>query len=145
MSVPDIQDPYRSYNFKVVIQGVVEGHFTQCSGLGVRVGVIRYREGGNGQVARALPGRVEYADVELKYGLTKSRELWDWLMTAVQGEVVRKNVSILMLDAQGTQEVMRWNLVNAWPSQWRGAVLDAMSQEAALEHLTLVYDTLERA
>ncbi len=143
--MPDIQDPYRSYNFKIVIQGVVEGHFTQCSGLGVRVGVIRYREGGNGQVARALPGRVEYADVELKYGLTKSRELWDWLMAAVQGEVVRKNVSILMLDAQGTQEVMRWNLVNAWPSQWRGAVLDAMSQEAALEHLTLVYDTLERA
>ncbi|GGO30291.1 phage tail protein [Deinococcus humi] len=145
MSMPDIQDPYRSYNFKIVIQGVVEGHFTQCSGLGVRVGVIRYREGGNGQVARALPGRVEYADVELKYGLTKSRELWDWLMAAVQGEVVRKNVSILMLDAQGTQEVMRWNLVNAWPSQWRGAVLDAMSQEAALEHLTLVFDTLERA
>lgn len=143
--MPDIQDPYRSYNFKIVIQGVVEGHFTQCSGLGVRLGVIRYREGGNGQVARALPGRVEYADVELKYGLTKSRELWDWLMTAVQGDVVRKNVSILMLDAQGTQEVMRWNLVNAWPSQWRGAVLDAMSQEAALEHLTLVYDTLERA
>ncbi|MBB5363549.1 phage tail protein [Deinococcus humi] len=143
--MPDIQDPYRSYNFKIVIQGVVEGHFTQCSGLGVRVGVIRYREGGNGQVARALPGRVEYADVELKYGLTKSRELWDWLMAAVQGEVVRKNVSILMLDAQGTQEVMRWNLVNAWPSQWRGAVLDAMSQEAALEHLTLVFDTLERA
>ncbi|MFC3831615.1 MULTISPECIES: phage tail protein [Deinococcus] len=145
MRVPENLDPYRSYNFKIVIQGVVEGHFTQCSGLGVRVGVIRYREGGNGQVARALPGRVEYADVELKYGLTKSRELWDWLMTAVQGEVVRKNVSILMLDAQGTQEVMRWNLVNAWPSQWRGAVLDAMSQEAALEHLTLVYDTLERA
>lgn len=143
--MPELQDPYRSYNFKIVIQGVVEGHFTQCSGLGVRVGVIRYREGGNGQVARALPGRVEYADVELKYGLTKSRELWDWLMAAVQGEVVRKNVSILMLDAQGTQEVMRWNLVNAWPSQWRGAVLDAMSQEAALEHLTLVYDTLERA
>ncbi|MBB5376752.1 phage tail-like protein [Deinococcus metalli] len=143
--MPDIQDPYRSYNFKIVIQGVVEGHFTQCSGLGVRVGVIRYREGGNGQVARALPGRVEYADVELKYGLTQSRELWDWLMTVVQGEVVRRNVSILMLDPQGTQEVMRWNLVNAWPSQWRGAVLDAMSQEAALEYLTLVYDTLERA
>ncbi|QFP74997.1 phage tail protein [Deinococcus sp. AJ005] len=140
-----IQDPFRSYNFKVVIQGVVEGHFTQCSGLGVRLGVIRYREGGNGQVTRALPGRVEYADVELKYGLTQSHELWDWLMSAVRGEVVRKNVSILMLDPQGTVEVMRWNLLNAWPSQWRGALLDAMSQDAALEHLTLVYDSLERA
>ncbi|AIZ45116.1 phage tail protein [Deinococcus radiopugnans] len=140
-----IQDPFRSYNFKIVIQGVVEGHFTQCSGLGVRLGVIRYREGGNGQLTRALPGRVEYADVELKYGLTQSHELWDWLMSAVRGEVVRKNVSILMLDPQGTAEVMRWNLLNAWPSQWRGALLDAMSQDAALEHLTLVYDSLERA
>ena len=144
-SVPDPTDPLRSYNFKVVIQGVTEGHFTQCSGLGVRLGVIRYREGGQGQVARAIPGRVEYADVELKYGLTSSRELWDWLMTAVNGQVVRKNVSLLMLDPQGTTELMRWDLVNAWPSQWRGAMLDAMSQEAAIESLTLVFDTLSRA
>ena len=142
-SVPDT-DPLRSYNFKVVIQGVTEGHFTQCSGLGVRLGVIRYREGGQGQVARAIPGRVEYADVELRYGLTSSRELWDWLMTAVNGQVVRKNVSLLMLDPQGSAELMRWDLVNAWPSQWRGAMLDAMSQEAAIESLTLVFDTLSR-
>lgn len=145
VSVPDPTDPLRSYNFKVVIQGVTEGHFTQCSGLGVRLGVIRYREGGQGQVARAIPGRVEYADVELRYGLTSSRELWDWLMTAVNGQVVRKNVSLLMLDPQGTTELMRWDLVNAWPSQWRGAMLDAMSQEAAIESLTLVFDTLSRA
>ena len=28
-------DPYRAYNFKLQIQGVTEGHFTQCSGLEV--------------------------------------------------------------------------------------------------------------
>jgi len=24
-------DPYRAYNFKLVVQGVTEGHFTECS------------------------------------------------------------------------------------------------------------------
>ena len=39
-------DPYRAYNFKLQIQGVTEGHFTQCSGLEIEVQPIRYREGG---------------------------------------------------------------------------------------------------
>lgn len=138
-------DPYRSYNFKLDIAGVTEGHFTECSGLGVRVTPIEYREGGNNQVVRHIPGPVDYAAVTLRYGLTNSRELWDWLMLAVQGNVERKNISIIMLDSSGTNETMRWNLNDAWPSEWRGAPLDAMSKEIAIESLTLVFDTLERA
>ena len=83
--------------------------------------------------------------VTLRYGLTSSRELWDWLQSAAQGRVERKNVSILMLDSQGTSEVMRWNLIDAWPSEWHSASLDALSREVAIESMTLVYDTLERA
>jgi phage tail-like protein len=138
-------DPYRSYNFKLDIAGVTEGHFTECSGLGVRVTPIEYREGGNNQVVRHIPGPVDYAAVTLRYGLTSSRELWDWLMLAVQGNVERKNVSIIMLDSSGNNETMRWNLNDAWPSEWNGAPLDAMSKEIAIESLTLVFDTLERA
>ncbi len=138
-------DPYRAYNFKLEIQGIVEGHFTACSGLGVTVGVIKYREGGLRQVVRTIPGQVDYEPVTLHYGLTASRELFNWLMTAVQGNVDRKNVSILMLDSQSANEVLRWNLANAWVASWRGAFLDAMSQEVAIESVTLVYETLERA
>lgn len=138
-------DPYRSYNFKLDIAGVTEGHFTECSGLGVRVTPIEYREGGNNQVVRHIPGPVEYAAVTLRFGLTSSRELWDWLMLAVQGNVERKNVSIIILDSSGNNETVRWNLNDAWPSEWRGAPLDAMSKEIAIESLTLVFDTLERA
>jgi phage tail-like protein len=138
-------DPYRSYNFKLLIEGVTEGHFTECSGLGIEVEAIKYREGGNNQVVRRIPGRVEYADVVLRYGLTDSRDLWDWFNAAVEGSVERKNVSILMLGSDGATEVLRWNLLNAWPSAWRGAPLDAMSQEVAIESLTLVFESLERA
>ena len=137
-------DPYRAYNFKLEIQGVTEGHFTECSGMGVEVEVIRYREGGENTVVRRLPGRVEYADITLRYGLTSSKDLWSWFMTAVQGKVERRHVSVVMLDADGSTEVLRWNLVNAWPSAWRGAMLDALGSEAAIESLTLVFETLER-
>ncbi|MCB0182953.1 MAG: phage tail protein, partial [Caldilineaceae bacterium] len=112
----NIGDPYRAYNFKLDINGLTEGHFTECSGLGVKIEPIKYREAGNSQIVRHIPGPVDYAAVTLRYGLTNSRELWDWLMTAVQGKVERKNVSILILDSDGVNEVMRWNLIDAWPS-----------------------------
>jgi phage tail-like protein len=138
-------DPYRGYNFKLMIQGVAAGHFTECSGLGGRVEAIRYREAGNTAVVHRVPGRVEYADVTLRYGLTSTRELFDWFMTAVNGNPTRKNVSILILDSVGTTEVLRWDLINAWPSAWRGAPLDALNQEIAIESVTLVFETLQRA
>ncbi|RPI71004.1 MAG: phage tail protein [Geobacteraceae bacterium] len=138
-------DPYRSYNFKLEIGGVAEGHFTECSGLSVKIESIPYREAGNHQLVRHIPGLVDSSAVTLKYGVTKSRELWDWLMKSAEGNVQRRNVSIVLLDSQGDNEVMRWNLVDAWPSEWQGAALNASEKALAIETLTLVFDRLERA
>lgn len=138
-------DPYRAFNFKLEIQGVTEAHFTEVGNMDVKVGAIAYREGGNNQVVHYVPGQTEYGAVTLRYGLTRSSELWDWFMSGVKGKVQRKNCSIIVLDSDGSTEVMRWNLINAWASQWRGAVLNALDQEVAVESLTLVCETLERA
>lgn len=138
-------DPYRSYNFKLQISGIDEGHFTECSGLSVRIESIPYREAGNNQVVRHIPGPVDYSAVTLRYGVTSSRALWDWLMKAVKGDVERKNVSIILLDSAGSSEVMRWNLTDAWPSEWQGAGLNTTDRAVAIESLTLTFDSLERA
>lgn len=138
-------DPYRGYNFKLEIQGVTEGHFTEVSGMETKVAPIAYREAGNSQVVHYVPGRTEYGAVTLRYGLTQSRELWDWFMTGVKGKVQRKNLSVVLLDSDGATEVMRWNLVNAWATEWRGAPLDTRGNEVAIESLTLVCESLERA
>ena len=138
-------DPFRAYNFKLVIQGVTEGHFTECHGLGVTIEALEYREGGQNQVVHRIPGQVRYSDVVLKYGATLSQDLWNWVKTAAAGKVERKNVSILMLDSEGVTEVMRWDLINAWPSEWRGAPLDALNGGMAVETLKLVFETFERA
>jgi phage tail-like protein len=136
-------EPHRAYNFNLLIQGVV-GHFMECSGLEAEVIPIRYREGGAGQVVHAIPGPVRYGAVTLRYGLTASAELSDWFTSAINGLVQRRNVTIAMLDSSGTSETIRWDLTNAWPSKWRGATLDALSQELAIEELVLVFDTLKR-
>jgi phage tail-like protein len=138
-------DPLRAYNFKLLINNVTEGHFTEVSGMSVAVERISYREGGNNSVVRAIPGRVTYAAVTLRFGLTSSsQELWDWLMSAVEGKVSRRNISIVMLDASGSGEAMRWNLINAWPQEWNGAPLNALSQELAIETLVLAHEGLNR-
>jgi phage tail-like protein len=137
-------DPYRAFNFKIEIGGITEGHFTEVIGLGARVAPISYREAGNSQVVHYVPGRVEYSEVTLRYGVTRSRELFEWFKTGIVGRVQRKNLSIVLFDADGTTEVMRWNLVNAWATEWRGSLLDAHSQEVAIESLTLVCESLDR-
>lgn len=137
-------DPYRAYNFNIVINGVTQGRFVECTGMGIIVQDVHYREGGANQVTHRLPGPVEYADVVLRYGLSSSMDLWNWFRTAVQGQVERRHASIVMLGSDGATEVLRWNLINAWPAEWRGAPLDAMGQEVAIETLRLVYETLER-
>src|SRR5262249_23043898 len=123
MSATD--DPYRSYNFKLDM-GVAQGHFTECSGLEVEVHVLKYREAGQNQVVQNIPGRVDYGEITLRYGLTNSKELWEWFMTAVKGTVQYRNVSIVMLGPNGVDPVVTWNLTKAWPAKWRGAPLDAL-------------------
>jgi len=136
-------DPYRAYNFKLSIQGVVQGHFTRVERLGVRVPRILYREAGDHATVRSIPGPVEYATVTLKYGLTSSTELIDWLFQVVGGQIQRQNVSILLLDDAGATTVREWRLIDAWPCEWYGAPLDALGQEIAIEAISLAYDRLE--
>lgn len=138
-------EPYGAYNFRLEIQGIESARFTECLGLGIKIQSIQYREGGISQVVHHLPGPVRYGEVELRYGLTSSPQLWEWFTAACAGNVLRKNVSVVVLRPDGVQEAMRWNLESAWPCEWRGAALDALGQEVAIETLKLVYESLERA
>lgn len=138
-------DPFRAYNFKLDIQGITQGHFTECSGLDISVEVIRYREGGSSQVVHQIPGRVEYGGVTLRYGVTASLEAWQWMTNMVNGQADRRQVSIILMATDGTTEVTRWNLSNAWPARFRGVALDALGHEVAVESLTLVYEGIERS
>lgn len=138
-----VNDPYRAYNFKLEINGVIQGHFVRIEGPGIIVPRILWRAAGEHSTVRAIPGPVEYTPVVLHYGLTDSSEMVTWLFRSVNGQVARQNVSIAMLNDAGSAEVRRWNLIAAWPCEWKGSPLDALGHELAIETLTLAYDRLE--
>jgi phage tail-like protein len=141
----DYQDPFRGYNFRLEIMNATAGHFIECSGINAKVEPISYRESGNNQIVHRLPGKVTYEEVELKYGLTDNTLIWDWFENGLKGVVDRRNVSIILLDSKGSIEEMRWNLINAWPTEWRSARLNTLGGETAVEYLKLIFESVERS
>ncbi len=137
-------DPFPAYNFKLMIQGVAEGHFTEFSGFDVTIDTQEYREAGQAQVVHKIPTLTRYGDVTLRYGLTSTTSLWDWFLATVRGELNRRNVTVMLLDSRGTQPVVQWNLLGALPVRWKGATLRATAREVAIEEIALAYEQLDR-
>jgi phage tail-like protein len=137
-------DPFRNFNFMVELDGIVQGSFTECSGLGSTTEVIENREGGDNVTVRKLPGKNSYTDITLKWGLTDSTELWDWRQQIVDGNVVRKNGSIVVFDLANSAEVARWNFVRAWPTKWEGTSFSAKGNDIAVDTLVLAHEGLTR-
>jgi phage tail-like protein len=137
-------DPYRNFRFLLEIDGIQQGGFTECSGFGSDVEIVEYREGGEAATVRKLPGKTSYPDITLKWGITDSRELYDWHRAAINGEIERKNGSIILQDERG-EEAVRWNFFQAWPSKWDGADLNATGNEVAIDTLTVSCERVERA
>lgn len=136
-------DPYKNFRFVVEIDGIQQAGFSECSGLGSRIAVIEYREGGEPVRVRKLAGRISYNDITLRWGITNSRELYDWYRAGLTGQVDRRTVSIVLLDDAGNS-VVRWVAVEAWPSRWDGPTLNALGNAVAIESLTLTCEEIDR-
>ncbi len=137
-------DPYRNFNFLVEVDGITQAGFAECSGFGASNDPIEYREGGENTTVRKLPGVTKYNNIVLKWGLTDSRELYDWFRDITQGKVERKNGSIILLDLDGTEKV-RWNFVRGWPTKWDGPDFNAKGTDVAIETLEIAHEGIERA
>lgn len=137
-------DPHRNYGFLVEIDGITQANFSDCSGFGSSTDPIEYREGGESRFVRKLPGLVKTTNITLKWGLTDSRELYDWYKDIMNGKITRKNGSIIVLDQEGNEKV-RWNFYRAWPTKWDGPDFSAKGNDVAIETLELACEQIERA
>lgn len=138
-------DPLENFRFRVEIEGIVQAGFTECSGLGSHIEVVEIREGTDATSAtRKIPGRVTYPDIVLKWGVTTSRELYNWHQAVINGQLQRKSGSVVLLDSE-RQEVVRWNFTNAWPSKFDGPTLNAKGNDVAIESLTITCERQELA
>ena len=139
------QDPLRNYRFRVEIDGIQAGGFSEVFIEPTTTDVIDYREGGDRSHVRKLPGLTKFGNVTLKRGVSTSLELFNWHLQVVRGQIAnaRRNVSIVVLDDEG-QDVARFQVSNAWPTKYDPGDLNARGNEVFIESLELANEGIER-
>jgi phage tail-like protein len=136
-------NPYLNFNFLVDIGLGEDLGFSEVELPSGEIAVIEYREGGDRvNSPRKLPGLAKYPNVTLKRGITGRTDLFEWWKTVRDGQVMRRNVTITLLDEQ-RQPVLRWLLRNAWPVKIEAGSLNAVGNEVAIESLELAHEGLE--
>lgn len=142
------EDPYPAYNFLVEVTGVspdglaVRGSFAEVSGLDVEITPIEYRNGPEDITVRKIPGLKKFTNLTLKRGITGDLGFWNWIVSAMKGQILRAEGAIVMLD-ENRQEVMRWNFKRAWPTKATGPSFNAKNNEIAMETLEIAHEGIE--
>jgi phage tail-like protein len=131
------------HQFGVEIAGINRGGFQQVSGLEITVETTEYNEGGRPSPLK-IPGLVKYSDITLRYGVIRDPELYAWIKAVIDGDVQRRDGSILQYDAAGT-EAYRWNFFDAWPTKLTAGEYNAQTSTVLVDVLVLAHERLERA
>jgi phage tail-like protein len=135
-------NPYPNHNFAVDIGTGDTIGFSEVELPAGEIEAIEYREGNEISRTRKLPGLVKYANVTMKRGITGNLELFDWWKAVRDGQILRRDVTITLLDEQ-RQEVQRWRVRDAWPAKIEAGPLNAQGNEVAIETLELAHEGFE--
>lgn len=135
--------PHAKFRFRLEIDGLEAGGFSEVSGFDASIDVIEYREGDMVQTPLKLPGLKKYGNITLKQGLTDSMVLYEWIITGVEGEVDRKTITITVLDDAG-EAAASWQVINAWPTKYTAPDFNATSSEVAIESLEIAHEGMMR-
>src|SRR4051812_24234117 len=135
-------DPYRGFNFRVEIDGVTVGSFSEVGGLSSDGDAVEYRNGDDVRLSvRKLPGLRKFANITLKRGYTTNDELWKWRANIVSGKTDRRNGAIILMDEE-RKDVLAWEFEDAWVHKIDGPALNAKGNEVAIEAVEIVVESV---
>jgi len=137
-------DPFATFKFCVEVEDIVEAEFTDCSGLEVTVDVFEYQEGGLNEYSHRLPGKIKYSNVTLKRGFATRNELYKWYEemknNLLAGEKVAfRTVAIILRSTANHDEIMRWDLSEAFPVKWVGPAFKVGEAAVSIETLEFAH------
>jgi phage tail-like protein len=138
MTDSDRRDPYSLFNFRVVIDGLSIGEFSEMSGLTAEGDAIDYLKTANLQpTERKLVGLHKYANITLKRGYMRDQSLWNWR----KGQSDRRKITIEVMN-KALKRLQRWHLENAWVNKIEGPSLKASTNEVPVETLEIAHEGL---
>lgn len=135
--------PHGRFRYKVEIDGLEAGGFSEVTGFDASIDVMEYREGDMVQTPMKIPGLKKYGNITLKQGLTDSTVMYTWIIAGVNGAVERKTITITLLDEE-EQPAASWQVINAWPTKYTAPDFNATSSEVAIETLEIAHEGMTR-
>jgi phage tail-like protein len=137
-------DPFLQLNFVVEVEGLAVAGFTEVSGVNTETDIVEYREGSDLARMRKLPALAKFGNITLKRGYTRSRELWEWRKSTLDGATERHNGAVILLD-ESRNPVLRWEFFEGWISKYEGPALNASTNEAAIESIEIAVESVQLA
>jgi phage tail-like protein len=146
---PKKRDPFRNFNFRIVMGGIEVAACRKMSGITGSIDVVKFRAGSNKASNEELsPGRTHYEPVTLEAGLTTDAEFERWALQLIRHDQTaapprvsdpdfRREVEIFVYDIDNNQAVKKFVLHRAWVSKYT-----AMSELAAEANEVLI-ETIE--
>ena len=135
--------PHGRFRYKVEIDGLDAGGFSEVTGFDASIDVMEYREGDDVTTPRKIPGLKKYGNITLRQGLVDSMVMYDWMMEGVQGAVDRKTITITLLD-EAEAPAASWQVINAWPMHYTAPDFNATSSEIAIESMEIAHEGMTR-
>lgn len=138
-------DPLRNMRFRVEIDQITQGFFSEVAIGETTTEAIDYREGVDPTHVRKLPGLTKYGNITLKWGVTDSQELYNWHKAVMTGGIkdARKKVKIIVIDEAGADKAS-FLVSEAWPTKYDPSDLNGKGNEVFIELLELVNEGIER-
>jgi phage tail-like protein len=141
-------NPYPQFNFLVDLgDGETSGPaagFQECSGIGVEVQVIEYRNGNEKtNNVRKITGLTRVSDVTLRRGIIGSLALWQWLEQVRDGDPAAVRNVLIHLQSEDHSIVQTWKLFRARIVKYVSGPLNAKGTDIAIEEIKLAYERLE--
>jgi len=122
---------------------VCNGAFAECTGLEATMEAKAIKEGGRNYGAAMRAGSTTFATVVLKRGISDNKALWTIYNKVATGTFApRLQVTIRVLNHEGTEAVRSWQLQRAMPVKFKFADLNAKGAEVGIEELHLAHEGL---
>ncbi len=126
------------FRFLVSTGGNSLGVFTECTLPVIEWELEDVKEGGQNNFVHQLPGRRKAARLTLKNGVGKSA-LMDWFWQLLEGKIVRKSLTVQLLQTQDTNSVvMSLHIQKAYPVKWSGPTLKSDDNSIAIQTVEFV-------
>ena len=121
------------------------GAFSDCTGLEATMEPKVIQEGGRNYGAAQRVGKVTFATVILKRGITPTSDLWTWFSLVNGGSYDhRRTATITIFDDTG-KGVIAWKFLRALPTKFKTADLKATGGDVGVEELHFVHEGLSTA